>query len=207
MVWRQSYSPNLDVKAWRGWCLRYIDDAGAAPTRRANAQLAANAEAAAKRLRRNQDFPVGVWVVGFWSLTKGQYAGLGHVAFIKKHANGRIEIRDSEVRSGARGVYTSVAEVNRWFGNFGAVFLGWSTHCDGRKYAEEYTPPKPKPAPAAKKYITVQKGWGLSNVAQAAGFKDFGSSPRWAAIAKLNGSNDWKKFNNNLKPGQKVRVK
>jgi hypothetical protein len=62
------------------------------------------------------------------------------------------------------------------------------------------------PAPA-KKYVTVQRGWGLSNVARAAGFKDYGSEARWAAIAKLNGSGNWRAYNNSLKPNQKVRVK
>lgn len=62
------------------------------------------------------------------------------------------------------------------------------------------------PAPA-KKYVTVQSGWGLSNVARAAGFKDYASEARWAAIARLNGSGNWRVFNNSLKPKQKVRVK
>lgn len=62
------------------------------------------------------------------------------------------------------------------------------------------------PAPT-KEYITVKAGWGLSSVAQAAKFKDFGSATRWAAIAKLNGSNSWAIFNRDLKPGQKVRVR
>ncbi len=65
-----------------------------------------------------------------------------------------------------------------------------------------------KTATAAKKvYVTVKAGWGLSNIAQAAGFKDAGSPDRWVAIAKLNGSKDWKDFNKKLKPGQKVMVK
>ena len=58
----------------------------------------------------------------------------------------------------------------------------------------------------SKKYVQVRSGWGLSSVAKAAGFRDYGSSARWAAIAKLNGSNNWQTFNRNLKPGQKVRV-
>jgi hypothetical protein len=61
--------------------------------------------------------------------------------------------------------------------------------------------------PAANKYVTVKSGWGLSNVAQAAGFGDAWSENRWAAIARLNGSSNWRTFNNRLKPGQKVRVK
>lgn len=62
-------------------------------------------------------------------------------------------------------------------------------------------------AAPARQYITVKAGWGLSAVAQAAEYKDFGSANRWAAIAKLNGSNSWATFNRGLKPGQSVRVK
>ncbi len=69
--------------------------------------------------------------------------------------------------------------------------------------------PAAKPAPVKQKavYVTVKKGWGLSHVAKAAGFKDAGQSSRWQAISKLNGNSDWRKFNAGLKPGQKVRVK
>lgn len=63
----------------------------------------------------------------------------------------------------------------------------------------------PAPAPQGQ-FVTVQAGWGLSNVAQAAGYGDAGSSARWAAIAELNGSNNWQAFNAALKPGQSVRV-
>lgn len=66
---------------------------------------------------------------------------------------------------------------------------------------------KPAPAPAKKVYIVVKPGWGLSNVARAAGFKDYGKDTRWAAIANLNGSGNWRTFNARLQPGQKVRVK
>lgn len=136
--WRQVHAPNLGVAAIRGWCLKYIDDAGSAPSRRATAQLALNAEANTGRLRRNQDFPVGVWVVGFWSLNSGVYKGIGHVAFIKNLGGGRLDIRDSEVRAGARAPYSTISQVNSWFGNFSPRFEGWSTECDGRRYAESY---------------------------------------------------------------------
>lgn len=63
-----------------------------------------------------------------------------------------------------------------------------------------------KPA-STRKYVTVQRGWGLSNIARAGGYKDFASTKRWAEIARLNGSYNWQVFNNGLKPNQKVRVK
>lgn len=56
-------------------------------------------------------------------------------------------------------------------------------------------------------YVTVKRNWGLSNVAKAAGYSDWGKSTRWAAIARLNGSSNWQLYNRNLRPGQKVRVK
>lgn len=63
-------------------------------------------------------------------------------------------------------------------------------------------------APAPVTYVTVQSGWGLSNVAKAAGFSDWWSPTRWAAITKLNtGSLNWIPYNSALKPGQRVRVR
>lgn len=56
-------------------------------------------------------------------------------------------------------------------------------------------------------FVTVQAGWGLSSVAQAAGYSDAGTPARWAAIAALNGSNDWRGFNAGLKASQAVRVR
>lgn len=66
---------------------------------------------------------------------------------------------------------------------------------------------KPAPKPAVKRYVIVAKGWGLSDVAKKAGYKDYYKSARWSAIAKLNGSSNWGTYNAKLKPGQKVRVK
>jgi len=59
---------------------------------------------------------------------------------------------------------------------------------------------------SGRRVVTVQPNWGLSSVAQAAGFLDAGTPARWAAIAALNGSNDWKAFNNGLKAGDQVVV-
>lgn len=142
----QVKTPNLNVRAYRGWCLMYIDDAGGAlaKNRKPSAEAAYQVERKAKRIRANQNFPVNVWVVAFWSLNGGLYRGLGHVVFVKKHSNGRLEIRDSETRSGARAVYTSIAQVTQWLGNHAPVYRGWSTHCDGVQYAKPKPPAKPK---------------------------------------------------------------
>lgn len=60
---------------------------------------------------------------------------------------------------------------------------------------------------SSAQYVTVQAGWGLSSVAQAAGYSDAGSEGRWAAIAALNGSGNWQAYNAGLKAGQSVRVR
>ena len=86
-----------------------------------------------------------------------------------------------------------------------------------------FNQPAPPPAPApvqpavappaqtgAPNYdgnsITVQPGWGLSNVAEAAGWPDFGQPARWQAISSLNGSNDWQTYNRDLKAGMRIVV-
>lgn len=55
--------------------------------------------------------------------------------------------------------------------------------------------------------LTVRKNEGISHLARRAGYQDYAQSKRWAAIAKLNGSNNWSGFNKALKVGQKVRVR
>lgn len=54
--------------------------------------------------------------------------------------------------------------------------------------------------------ITVQAGWGLSQVAAAAGFTDANVPSRWQVIATLNGWNDWQAFNASLKSGQVIKT-
>lgn len=54
--------------------------------------------------------------------------------------------------------------------------------------------------------VTVQPGWGLSQVAAAAGFADANVPSRWQVIATLNGWNDWQAFNASLKIGQVIKT-
>ena len=140
---RQVYTPNLNASGRRGWCLEYVDNAGGvavkAPPRLPSAQAALNAEKRAKRLKTSQ-LPLNVWVPIFLEFRSGQYVNLGHVALAKRKSNGSVEIRDTETRSGARAVYTSIQQLLKWFGAYNPAYVGWSTHCSGRKYAE----PKPK---------------------------------------------------------------
>ncbi len=141
MAVRQLISPNLSKPAARGWCLKYVDDCVNAPARKPTAQLSWDTNGD----RRAGEPPIGVWVPIFFSLTRGAYKGLGHVAWAYNHGNGWIEIHDSETRPGARAVYRNINEVLSWFGSYGPVYLGWSLSVDGAKVAEEFTPPTPKP--------------------------------------------------------------
>lgn len=142
---RQLVTPNLGVPATRGWCLKYVDDAVNAPNRQPTAQSAWNVENKNGNTRAG-DPPVGVWVPIFFSLSKGAYAGLGHVAWAFNHGNGWIEIHDSETRAGARPVYTNIAQVTAWFGASGCTYLGWSYWVDGVHVIEDI-PDGGNPAP------------------------------------------------------------
>ena len=142
MEYRQKYNPNVKVRATRGWCLKYVDDGGKAPKRTATAKIAYDNEKKARRIKTSTP-PNNVWVVGFLSFTSGIYVNYGHVFYMKYKSNGKYEIRDSETNSGARSVYTNINSLLAWFGAYNPKYIGWSTHCDGRQYAESYTP-RPK---------------------------------------------------------------
>lgn len=115
---------------------------------------------------------------------------------------------------------------NAWLGHIGVVEKAdkagvWIYQQDGflqkptnliyipyRNYLPQgWLRPRVKASAPKPEYVTVKAGWGLSNVALAAGYSDYAKDTRWTAIAKLNGSSDWKKFNKALKVGQKVRVR
>lgn len=121
--------------SWRGWCLKLVDDAGNAPRRTANADAAYVVERNAGRIHATTP-PVGIWVVGYFYI-KGQP---GHVVLMKHLGNGKYEIRDSEVQAGVRAPYTSIKSVEAWYSNYKCEYRGWSFQCDGRVYAENYTP-------------------------------------------------------------------
>lgn len=88
---------------------------------------------------------------------------------------------------------------------FNIVRINKSAFAGAFRLKKWHTAPAP---PAPVKYVTVKSGWGLSNVAKAAGFKDWWSPTRWAAITKLNtGNYNWLAYNKKLQPGQKVRVR
>lgn len=139
---RQVYEPNLNIGARSGWCLQYVDDAINSLTRSPNAQTAYLNELNAGRINTGPA-PVGVWVVGFLGFSRGQYVEDGHVFLMRKREDGSIEIHDSEVHSGARGIYNSIEELMNWMGNYAPDYLGYSYCCDGRCIAEDYDETQP----------------------------------------------------------------
>ena len=139
---RQVYNPNINVGAQSGWCLQYVDDAISSLTRSPNAQTAYLNELNAGRINTGPA-PVGIWVVGFLGFSIGQYVDDGHVFLMRKREDGSIEIHDSEVHSGARGIYNSIEELMNWMGNYGPDYLGYSYCCDGRRIAEDYDETQP----------------------------------------------------------------
>lgn len=139
---RQTYNPNLNIGARSGWCLQYVDDAISSLTRSPNAQTAYLNELNAGRINTGPA-PVGIWVIGFLGFSRGQYVDDGHVFLMRKREDGSIEIHDSEVHSGARGIYNSIEELMNWMGNYGPDYLGYSYCCDGRSIAEDYDETQP----------------------------------------------------------------
>lgn len=142
MAVKQTYNPNLNIGAQSGWCLQYVDDAINSLTRSPNAQTAYLNELNAGRINTGPA-PVGIWVVGFLGFSRGQYTEDGHVFLMRKREDGSIEIHDSEVHSGARGIYNSIEELMNWMGNYGPDYLGYSYCCDGRCIAEDYDETQP----------------------------------------------------------------
>lgn len=142
MAVRQIYEPNLNIGAQSGWCLQYVDDAISSLARSPNAQTAYLNELNAGRINTGPA-PVGVWVVGFLGFSRGQYTEDGHVFLMRKREDGSIEIHDSEVHSGARGIYNSIEELMNWMGNYAPDYLGYSYCCDGRCIAEDYDETQP----------------------------------------------------------------
>jgi len=142
MAVRQIYNPNINIGAQSGWCLQYVDDAINSLTRSPNAQTAYLNELNAGRINTGHA-PVGIWVVGFLGFSRGQYTEDGHVFLMRKREDGSIEIHDSEVHSGARGIYNSIEELMNWMGNYAPDYLGYSYCCDGRCIAEDYDETQP----------------------------------------------------------------
>ena len=131
MGYKQLIHPNINIGATAGWCLKYVDDTVNAPQRSVNAQIAYNIANAKGWVKADTAFPKNVWFILFWSINRGPNTGQGHVALAYVNSDGAMQIHDSEVHSGSRGIYTSLAEISNWFANFGFQYLGWSIGVDG----------------------------------------------------------------------------
>lgn len=86
---------------------------------------------------------------------------------------------------------------------------GWAEYADVRPQPVQPIappPPAPSPPPVDPNIITVvvQAGWGISHVAKAAGYPNFGEGPVWDRIAQANGHANSSTFR--LHPGQQVKV-
>lgn len=144
---KQVYTPNVGLKGlhYAGLCLQWVDDAGSSPKRSDTAKIAYQNEANVGRIRLSQ-LPDGVWVPVFFSFSKGSFTypsgntvyfkDAWHVALARRTGN-TMQIYDSEVARGAKQPYPALEAVEAWFAVYGAKYVGWSTHCDGREYAKE----------------------------------------------------------------------
>lgn len=146
MEYKQKTTPNVNIGAAAGWCLKYVDDTVNAPNRQPSAQAAYNIEDRSGNIRKSS-LPLGVWVPIFFRFRSGPYIKLGHVALAYNHGS-YVEIRDSETQSGRRGIYRSIAELTSWFGIYNPEYLGWSIWCDGAQYVTETAKPTPTPTPS-----------------------------------------------------------
>ena len=139
MAWKQLIQPNINMSARAGMCLQYVDDAIGATQRTYTAQIAHDTAKQKGWVRANQNYPKNVWFIMFWSIDNGDYRGQGHVALAFVDGQGNIQIHDSEVHRGARQPYTTLSELENWFGSVGTrlTYLGWSIGADGVKLIEE----------------------------------------------------------------------
>lgn len=218
MPFRNKVTPNLDLPkknfanppsySWRGWCLKYVDDSVKAPSRKPTAK--ASYEQELKNGNITGEINAGVWVPGYLAFTKGAYVNYGHVFWYYRHADGRVEIHDSETRSGARAPYGSIAELLRWFGAYAPTFLGFTHGIDGVHITEWFEPPKPpeppKPAPQPDvPTYTVKSGDTLGQIILDQGWSTpaglWGPEGDVARVAKANGISD----PNLIHPGQVIK--
>lgn len=198
MATRQITRPNVNIGATRGWCLKYVGDAVNAPYshRQPTAQTSYNVEKRNGNIRTG-DLPVGVWLPIYFSLSRGAYAGLGHVAWAYNHGN-YVEIHDSEVHGGGRGIYTSIAQVLAWFGNHGIQYLGYSLWVDGVHIAEEYQDARKSNETIADEVIAQRWGNGQDrkNRLAAAGY-DY-NAVQSIVNARFSGGNVARKSNEQI---------
>lgn len=144
---KQVYTPDVGLRGshYAGLCLQWVDDAGQSPERSNTAKRAYEKEQDNGRLMVG-DIPEGLYCPIWFEFTKGSFTYPdGSTVYFKDawhvaHAirvGGVYTITDSEVAYGARQPYKAIAEVEGWFRMYGAKYVGYSTHCDGREYVKK----------------------------------------------------------------------
>ena len=140
-MYKQLIMPLVATTAIASYCLLYVDNTINIPSeyRTANAQIAHDKAKEKNWVHANQDYPKNVWFIMFWSIDNGDYQGQGHVALAFVDDSGNLQIHDSEVHRNARQPYTTLSELENWFGSVGTkmTFLGWSEGVDNVKVVDE----------------------------------------------------------------------
>ena len=139
MIYKQLIMPFIATTAIASYCLLYVDNTISVPSpyRTLNAQIAHDTAKQKGWVHENQDYPKNVWFIMFWSIDNGDYQG--HVALAFVDDSGNLQIHDSEVHRNAREPYTTLSELENWFGSVGTrlTFLGWSEGVDNVKIIDE----------------------------------------------------------------------
>lgn len=138
------------------------------------------------------------------------YSRYMHLSSYSVKVGQKVGLRQIIGKVGNDGAYWAHLHLDLWKGNLGNHLMYDKLPPRLNSYLDPFrTIEKHKNeviAPTAQ-YLYVKSGEGLSALAKRAGYSDYGKETRWAAIAKLNGSTNWRTYNANLKVGQKVRVK
>lgn len=131
---------------------------------------------------------------------------------IGKPTNNNSIVKFSGLQStfGTHFCLVADAEAGTIIDSWDGKVKSWNTYGGPKSWASYIdTTPVSNPGPvvsvATPNTIVVQKGWGISHVAKAAGYADFADASRWNYIAQLNGHADHSTFK--LSPNQVVKIK
>lgn len=166
MTYKQVTSPRTTVNDGAGWCLRHTQSVYAAPVAHRSAWAAWLAQTGRSTGAHPKNVSVPVWF-SHWG-TYGappSYENWGHVV---AYVPGRGYL-SSPLNGFGRQWFSTIAAVER---AFGAKYVGWSTHMNGKKIVEKVkstptpNPRKDKPVrsfntsyqPTASDATTINKG-------------------------------------------------
>jgi peptidoglycan hydrolase-like protein with peptidoglycan-binding domain len=126
MAWIQVKTPNWNIAYEGGYCLRYVDDAFNAMSRKNNATASYNTEKANGNIRLEEP-PRGVYTPVYFSLSNNSN---GHVAIA--FPDGRVASSTLIGIHNTPYIHASVADLVRVYSNGRTCkYLGWSTWVDG----------------------------------------------------------------------------